>query len=105
MIEPFALALGLEFTAKLFTEREQAFGNHVIFESGRLQFVSNKTKVELIKELVPLGLLTVNQALEVLNLPSVPDGDRRLQTLNVVDAAMANDYQLGTNEVANDEGA
>ena len=67
--------------------------------------MSNKTKVELIKELVPLGLLTVNQALEVLNLPSVPDGDRRLQTLNVVDAAMANDYQLGTNEVANDEGA
>ena len=103
VIEPFALALGLEFTAKLFTEREQAFGNHVIFESGRLQFVNNKTKVELIKELVPLGLLTVNQALEVLNLPSVPDGDRRLQTLNVVDAARANAYQLG--EVANDEGA
>ena len=104
VIEPFALALGLELTAKIFTEREQAFGNHVIFESGRLQFVNNQTKVNLIKELVPLGLLTINQALEVLNLPSVPDGDKRLQTLNVVDAARANDYQLNEHTEAAAEG-
>jgi len=43
---------------------------------------------------MPYGLLTVNQALEILNLPSVEDGDKRLQTLNVVDAAQANKYQL-----------
>jgi len=93
-IEPFAVALSMEFTAKVFTDREQAFGNSIIFESGRLQFSSNKTKVELIKELMPLGLLTVNQALEILNMPGVADGDRRLQTLNVVDAEKALEYQL-----------
>ena len=63
-----------------------------------MQFSSNQTKVNLIKELIPYGLLTVNQALEILNLPSVPDGDKRLQTLNVVDAAKANKYQLGENQ-------
>ena len=47
---------------------------------------------------MPLGLLTVNQALEILNLPGVEDGDKRLQTLNVVDAAKANKYQLGGND-------
>ncbi len=93
-IEPFAVALSMEFTAKVFNDREQAYGNSILFESGRLQFSSNKTKVELIKELMPLGLLTVNQALEILNMPGVEDGDRRLQTLNVVDAAKANEYQL-----------
>lgn len=93
-IEPFAVALGLEFTAKVFNEREQRYGNSILFESGRLQFSSNKTKVELIKELMPLGLLTVNQALEILNMPGVPDGDRRLQTLNVVNANIADKYQL-----------
>lgn len=93
-VEPFAVALGLEFTAKVFTDREQAFGNSVIFESGRLQFSSNKTKVELIKELMPLGLLTINQALEILNMPGIADGDRRLQTLNVVDADKVTEYQL-----------
>lgn len=92
-IEPIALALGLEFTSKVFNDREQAFGNSIIFESGRLQFTSNKTKVNLIKELMPMGLLTVNQALEILNLPSIEDGDKRLQSLNYVDQAIANDYQ------------
>ena len=98
VLEPFATQLSMEFTRKLFTERERAFGNSIIFESGRLQFASNATKVQLIKELMPLGLLTVNQALEILNLPSVEDGDKRLQTLNVVDASKANKYQLGGND-------
>ena len=93
-VEPFAVALSMEFTAKIFTDREQAFGNSILFESGRLQFSSNKTKVELIKELMPLGLLTVNQALEILNMPSIEGGDRRIQTLNVVDADKATEYQL-----------
>ena len=93
-LEPIAVQMSLEFTRKLFNEREQAFGNMIIFESGRLQFSSNKTKVDLIAQLMPYGLLTINQALEILNLPGVKDGDKRLQTLNVVDASKANQYQL-----------
>ena len=94
-IEPIATALSQEMTAKLFSEREQAFGNEIIFESGRLQFTSNSTKVNLIAQLVPLGLLTVNQALEILNLPGVADGDRRLQALNMIDVDQAIKYQIG----------
>ena len=88
-IEPIATALSQEFTAKLFNSRELAYGNSILFESGRLQFTSNATKVQLIKELMPMGLLTINQALEILNLPSVTDGDKRLQALNMIDAAQA----------------
>ena len=95
-IEPIATALSQEFTAKLFNDREQAYGNSILFESGRLQYTSNKTKVELIKELMPMGLLTINQALEILNLPGVTDGDKRLQALNMIDASQAAAYQ-GTN--------
>lgn len=94
VLEPLAVALGMEFTAKIFNDREQAFGNSIIFESGRLQFTSNATKVQLIKELMPYGLLSVNQALEILNLPSVEDGDRRLQSLNFIDQGAATQYQL-----------
>ena len=94
VLEPLAVQMSLEFTRKIFNDREQAFGNTIMFESGRLQFSSNATKVNLIKELMPYGLLTVNQALEILNLPGVEDGDKRIQTLNVVDASKANQYQL-----------
>lgn len=93
-LEPLALQLSLEFTRKLFNDRERAFGNAIEFESGRLQFSSNATKVNMIREIMPMGLFTVNQALEILNLPSVPDGDRRIQSLNYVDADKAEEYQL-----------
>jgi len=93
-VEPIATQLSLEFTRKIFSEREIAFGNQIIFESGRLQFTSNKTKVELIKELMPLGLLTINQALEILNIAPTEGGEKRLQTLNVVDFDVATQYQL-----------
>ena len=84
----------MEFTRKIFNDREQAYGNAIVFDSGRLQFTSNATKVQLIKELMPMGLLTVNQALEILNLPSVKDGDKRLQKLDFIDQSIAADYQL-----------
>jgi hypothetical protein len=44
---------------------------------------------------MPIGLLTINQALTILNMPCVPDGDKRLQSLNFVNANMVDDYQLG----------
>lgn len=97
VIEPIALQLGLEFTRKVFTEREIAFGNQIVFDGSRLQFSSNATKVNTIKELVPYGLLTINQALAILNLPAVEDGDKRLQALNMIDAANAAAYQTGAN--------
>src|SRR5699024_6102783 len=93
IIEPLALQFSLEFTGKLFTEREQVFGNQILFESNRLQFASNESKTKMLKELVPMGLLTINQALEILNLPPVEDGNKRLQSLNFVDESMANEYQ------------
>ena len=93
-LEPIAIALSQEFTAKVFNDREQAFGNSIVFESGRLQFTSNKTKVQLIAQLAPYGLLTINQALEILNLPAVADGDTRLQALNMIDSKLAAEYQL-----------
>ena len=97
VIEPLALQFSLELTEKIFTEREQAFGNKIIFESNRLQFASNESKTNIIKELTPLGLLSINQALEMLNLPPVEDGHKRLQTLNVVNSELADKYQVGGN--------
>ena len=93
-VEPLAVQMSLEFTRKIFNERERAFGNQIVFESGRLQFTSNKTKVNLIKELLPYGILTINQALEILNMAPIEGGDKRLQTLNVVDAERVTEYQL-----------
>jgi hypothetical protein len=102
-----AVQFSLELTEKLFTPREQAFGNSILFEANRLQFASNTTKTNILKELIPLGLFTINQALEILNLPGVVDGDKRLQTLNVANTQIVDKYQLEQNSskgVKNNEG-
>ncbi|MDU9268100.1 phage portal protein [Staphylococcus coagulans] len=103
IIEPFAIQLSSELTEKIFTEREQAFSNRIIFESSRLQYASTKSKATVIKELLPLGVLTINQALDLLNLPRVEDGDERIQSLNYIEKQLAKQYQVGEKEATPDE--
>lgn len=95
VIEPIAIQLSLEFTSKLFSEKAQGYGNEIIFEANRLQYASNTTKVNMIKELTVLGLLSKNEAREILNLAPVENGDTFIQTLNVVNADKADKYQVG----------
>lgn len=104
IIEPLGLQFSLELTSKLFTQREISFGNSILMEANRLQFASNTTKTNILKELVPLGLFTINQALEILNLPSVEDGDRRVQTLNVASTNIIDEYQMNKVGGKNNEG-
>ena len=93
VIEPIAIQLSLEFTAKLFTRRELEFGNEIIFESNRLQYASTKTKVDLVNTLTTLGLLTINEGREIFNLSAVEGGDKRLVSLNYVNADKQDQYQ------------
>ena len=93
VIEPLALQMSLEFTRKIFTPRERAFGREILFGGERLEFSSAKTRISLLRELLPYGLLTINEGRKFLSLPEVADGDKRLQSLNYVNAAKADAYQ------------
>lgn len=73
-IEPFLIALSLELTRKIFTDREISFGNKVWFESNRLQYASAKTKISMVA-LVDRGLMTPNEYRELFNMPSYEGGD------------------------------
>lgn len=96
VIEPLALQLSMEMTNKLFTFGERWHGNEIVFEANRLQYASNTTKISLLKEAGALGLLTINECREVLNLAPVKDGDTRVQSLNYVDKV--NDDRGNENE-------
>lgn len=85
VLEPIAIQLGLEFTNKLFTITERFHGNLIVFESNRLQYASNNTKISILKEAGAIGLLTINEGREILNLAPVDGGDVRIQSLNYTD--------------------
>nr|WP_269668930.1 phage portal protein [Staphylococcus gallinarum] len=104
IVEPFAIQISSELTEKIFSEREKSFANRIIFEASKLQYASNQSKTNVIKELLPLGVLTINQALDLLNLPNVEDGDKRIQSLNYIDKALADSYQMNNKEGKVDEG-
>ena len=76
-IEPFAIALSDALTNAMFTERERATGNRVMFTANRLQYMSNADKLAVAAQLTDRGIFSINEAREVFNLPPVENGDTR----------------------------
>lgn len=80
-IEPIAVQLSLEFTAKLFSGREIGHGNEIVFEANRLQYASVSTKLALVS-LVDRGAMTPNEWREVFNLSLIEGGDKPIRRLD-----------------------
>ena len=82
-IEPFAVALAEGMTAMSFTPQErysfkQGRKNGITISSSRLEYASINSKIKVICNMVDRGLMSINQALEVMQLPPVADGDTRV---------------------------
>lgn len=73
ILEPIGLQMSLEFSNKIFTPTEKGFGNEILFESNRLQYASNKTKIELVR--YASNIMTINELREVFNLAPKENGD------------------------------
>lgn len=101
VLEPIGLQMSLEFTNKIFTPTEKHFGNEIVFESNRLQYVSNNTKVNLLR--YANNIMTINEMREIFNLAPREDGDVIMQDLNHIDSDIANDYQMGNDDKPKDE--
>jgi len=93
VIEALALQTELEFTRKIYTPEQIARGRKVDCSTSRLHFMNNARKVELIKNAIPMGVLTINQGLDLLGLPLIAE-DRRIQSLNYASADLVDQYQL-----------
>ena len=94
-IEPLAIQLSEAFSLGLLTENQLGRGEEIIFFSERLQYASWNTKVGAIEKLMGLGIMSLNESRNLLGLEPIEGGDRRLQSLNYVDADQANKYQVG----------
>lgn len=77
-IEPVILQMSTAYTMKLFTRRERAFGNRIVFECSNLTFASMKTKLELV-QYVDRGIMTPNEVRHILNMAPVAGGDQLLR--------------------------
>lgn len=77
-IEPFAIEASLVHTNMTYTEHQVAFGNEIMFTANRLQYASNKEKLDIVTQLFDRGFLTHNQGLEVFNMANIGEaGEKR----------------------------
>lgn len=97
VLEPLGIQIGMEFTNKIFTYGERYHGNKIIFEANRLQYASNKTKIEVARYLN--NYLYIDEIREILNLAPLPNGDgqKLMQDLNHINSNIADTYQGGGN--------
>lgn len=97
VLEPKAIQMGQAFTNAIFSERAIKAGHRIEFSVNRIKYAKTETKINLIKEAGALGLLTVDEGREILDLPAIggEEGNKRLQTLNVINTDLADKYQGG----------
>lgn len=75
-VEPFAIQLSLVMSNMTYSARELAFDNAIYFTANRLQYASNKTKLEISTQLFDRGLLNRNGVMDIWNMAHVDGGDK-----------------------------
>lgn len=89
-VEPFAIQLSQGLSSMLFTPQEIANGCMVCVTANRLQYASNREKMEIVSALFDRGLLTVDQGMEIFQLPPIggEEGSRRHIRKDYIDTSL-----------------
>lgn len=93
-IEPLVESLNQAFTDCLISEGRRDRNHKIVFYEKDLLFMTMDQKIAFVQEMGQRGALTNNQILALFGMPPYEGGDVRLQSLNYVDAQIANSYQL-----------
>lgn len=73
-VEPFAVQLSDVLTKMAFSTNERAHGSYIMATSNRLQYMSNKDKMEISNASIDRGYMCPDEVREIWNLPPLPDG-------------------------------
>lgn len=100
IIEPRAIQMSDAFTNKIFSYKAIKDGHKIVFTANRLQYATLANKISLLKEAGALGLLTKDEAREIIDLHPLggEEGAKIIQSLNNIDSSIANDYQGGNKD-------
>ena len=101
-IEPWAIQFSEVLTRMLFTFREQSQGNFVMATANRLQYMSNKDKLDVSAQLLDRGIMSINDVREIWNLPPVDGGDMRIirgEYYNTDDKLLGDETDEGNQDI------
>ena len=76
-IEPFALQLSQAMTCMPYSQQERKRGNGIVWSANRLQYMTSADKLQVSSQMFDRGVLSLNDIMDIWNLPHVADGDKR----------------------------
>ena len=76
-IAPFAIQLSQAMTCMTYTHNERARGNAIVWTANRLQYMTNADKLQVSSQMFDRGIMSINDIMNIWQLPEVPDGDKR----------------------------
>lgn len=95
-LEPIIKSISQAFTKKIFTKREKAFGNRIELYPVDLIFMTISQKIEMVNLLAPTGAVFENEKRTIFGLKPLPElAGMRYMSLNWINAANADEYQVG----------
>lgn len=94
-IEHVVIGMNQAYAKTLFTSTELSYGNAVNFYTSALETLNVTNKLAIMDGLGSRGALTDNQLLALFGYEPFEGGDVRHMSLNYIDVALSNDYQLG----------
>ena len=92
-LEDFLIEFEQAFTERLFTQREKDVGHRIKCYYARVSYMDAAEKRELAQLARDTGLMTLNEIRELYGMSPIEGGDRRLQSLNYINALDADKYQ------------
>jgi len=93
-LEDFIVEFEQGMSACLFSQREQDVGHRIKCYYSKVAYLSMANKIELATLATNTGLQTLNQINDIFGFEPFDEGDRRLQSLNFVNTAIIDNYQL-----------
>ena len=92
-LEDFIVEFEQAFTERLFTQRGKDVGRRIKCYYARTAYMDAGEKRELAQLARDTGLMTLNEIRELYGMSPIEGGDRRLQSLNYINALDADTYQ------------
>jgi hypothetical protein len=77
-IEPWAVKVGEAITSMIFSPVQQKHGHRITFSANRLQYASLPSKRNMIRDMTNIGLMSLNEGREILQLSPIEGGDVRI---------------------------
>jgi hypothetical protein len=77
-VEPFAIQFSESMTKAIFSENERARGSGLMATANRLQYMTNKDKLDISAQMLDRGVMSINEIRDIWNLAPVEGGNKRI---------------------------